>query len=207
MQRYTRLGPPPRQAPQRLQLLLLLGAALFAATVATLYIFASTERFSVQQLVERSSKLRSGGLAPPPPRRTDGRAVWWHAPFFSGSGMGTEALQLVLGLQRYTEYGKGRLWITSHGDEDKLEVFSGLPSATQQELAGMVQAALQASWDDARAAIIVCSSEPGAWALPAPLYQTSLCPPVPVGQAAYVVARAMFESDRLSPLHVQRCGG
>lgn len=44
------------------------------------------------------------GALPPPPPRVPGRAVWWHAPFFSGSGMGTEALQLVLGLDKFTEY-------------------------------------------------------------------------------------------------------
>lgn len=32
------------------------------------------------------------------------RTVWWHAPFLSGGGMGAEALQLVLGLERHTEF-------------------------------------------------------------------------------------------------------
>lgn len=68
----------------------------------------------------------------------------------------------------------------------------------------MARAAEAADAADAQAAIIVCHSEPGAWALPLPLYQTSLCPPVPVEEAAYVVARAMFETDRLSALHVER---
>ena len=47
---------------------------------------------------------------------------------------------------------------------------------------------------------------PEAGALPQPLYETTLCPPVPLDQAAYVVARAMFETDRISPMHAARCG-
>ncbi|KAI7837514.1 hypothetical protein COHA_008650 [Chlorella ohadii] len=159
--------------------------------------------FSVSDLANRHFDDRRMGAAPPPPR-VPGRAVWWHAPFFSGSGMGTEALQLVLGLDKYTEY-TGRVWVSSHGDLDSYEVFNGLDSGVQRRLVGMVRAAEAASWEDARSAITVCHSEPGAWALPHPLYETRPCPPVPVEEAAYVVARAMFESDRLSNLHVERC--
>lgn len=97
-----------------------------------------------------------------------------------------------------------RVWVSSHGDLDSYEVFNGLDSGVQRRLVGMVRAAEAASWEDARSAIIVCHSEPGAWALPHPLYETRPCPPVPVEEAAYVVARAMFESDRLSNLHVER---
>lgn len=68
----------------------------------------------------------------------------------------------------------------------------------------MLRGAQAASWAAAQQAIIVCHSEPGAWALPQPMYHTAPCPPVPLEDAAYVVARAMFETDRLSPAHVQR---
>lgn len=98
-----------------------------------------------------------------------------------------------------------RVWISSHGDADSYEVFSGMPSSTKQVLVRMVGAADAASLADARQAIIVCHSEPGAWALPQPLYQTTLCPPLPLDEAAYVVARAMFETDRISAMHVARC--
>lgn len=84
-------------------------------------------------------------------------------------------------------------------------MFNGLDSSVQRQLVGMVRAAEAAEWDDARSAIIVCHSEPGAWALPQPLYETRPCPPIPIGEAAYVVARAMFETDQLSKLHVERC--
>ena len=42
----------------------------------------------------------------------------------------------------------------------------------------------------------------GAWALPQPLFQTSLCPPP--GVAAITVGRTMFECDSLSTEHVRR---
>ncbi|KAL4451794.1 hypothetical protein ABPG75_007456 [Micractinium tetrahymenae] len=118
--------------------------------------------------------------------------------------MGAEALQLVLGLERHTEF-VGRVWITSFADIDSYEVFAGLPQQDQAGLLRMLRGGQRASLADARAAVIVCHSEPGAWALPEPLYQTALCPPVPVAQAARVVARAMFETDRLSAEHVRRC--
>ncbi|KAL4419515.1 hypothetical protein ABPG77_002301 [Micractinium sp. CCAP 211/92] len=118
--------------------------------------------------------------------------------------MGLEALQLVLGLERHTEFA-GRVWATSFADVDSYEVFAGFPQQDQAALLRMLRGGQMASLADARAAITVCHSEPGAWALPEPLYQTALCPPVPLAQAARVVARAMFETDRLSAEHVRRC--
>src|SRR5205823_2830052 len=43
-------------------------------------------------------------------------------------------------------------------------------------------------------AIAICHSEPGAWALPEPAYQTSRCPPA---EATIRIGRTMFETDRL----------
>lgn len=47
-------------------------------------------------------------------------------------------------------------------------------------------------------------THPGAWALPEPLFMTSFCPPDP-RRALYTIGRTMFETDRLSEHHVQRC--
>jgi hypothetical protein len=153
-------------------------------------IFHMTPQRRLQPWVQR------GGVPSVPPLSRGGskRIVWWFAPFLSGSGMGMEALQLVLGLQRHTEF-RGRLLTTSHGDYALPEVWSGLPPDTRSQLASMMAAAESAGARDARRAIFICHSEPGAWALPEPLYQTSMCPPVPLGQAAFVVGRAMFESE------------
>lgn len=97
-----------------------------------------------------------------------------------------------------------RVWATSFADVDSYEVFAGFPQQDQAALLRMLRGGQMASLADARAAITVCHSEPGAWALPEPLYQTALCPPVPLAQAARVVARAMFETDRLSAEHARR---
>ena len=83
-------------------------------------------------------------------------------------------------------------------------MFEGLAPAAQRRLWAMLTAGDAGTPAQARDAIVVCHSEPGAWALPQPLYQTKQCPPVPLREAAYVVARAMFESDGLSPTHVHR---
>ncbi len=71
------------------------------------------------------------GAAPPPPR-VPGRAVWWHAPFFSGSGMGTEALQLVLGLDKYTEYTGRCEWGRREGGCRWIEALPARPHICEQ---------------------------------------------------------------------------
>lgn len=74
----------------------------------------------------------------------------------------------------------------------------------QHEVARMLRAPQAADWGAVRRAIVVCHSEPGAWSAPRPLYETAPCPPLPLGEAVYVVARAMFEASGLSAEHVQR---
>ncbi|KAI3437848.1 hypothetical protein D9Q98_000294 [Chlorella vulgaris] len=117
--------------------------------------------------------------------------------------MGMEALQLVLGLQQHTQFA-GRVLMSSHGDVDDPQVVNGLPADTQQQVARMMNAAATIDSATAASAIIVCHSEPGAWALPHPLYETRPCPPVPLEQSAFVVARSMWEADRLPKHHVER---
>ncbi|CAI7896503.1 unnamed protein product [Closterium sp. NIES-54] len=51
--------------------------------------------------------------------------------------------------------------------------------------------------------IIICHSEPGAWE--PPLFQTPPCPPASLQASAFLVGRTMFETDRVTPTHVQRC--
>jgi hypothetical protein len=94
--------------------------------------------------------------------------------------------------------------MSSHGDLDDPQVFNGLPADTQQQVTRMMNAAATIDSATAASAIIVCHSEPGAWALPHPLYETRPCPPVPLEQSACVVARSMWEADRLPKHHVER---
>lgn len=44
------------------------------------------------------------------------------------------------------------------------------------------------------ASVVVCHSEPGAWSVPMPLYETSTCPP---WHASISIGRTMFETDRI----------
>eukprot|EP00887_Chlorella_sp_A99_P006237 scaffold3.g6237.t1 len=125
-------------------------------------------------------------------------AIWWHAPFFSPSGYGTEAVDFVLGLD---ELWKAGVWITQHGDTESEAVFRGFPPATQGALLRMATQPVHKRPD---AAVIICHSEPGAWSVPTALYRTSRCPPEPVDSVPYAVGRTMFESDRISHEHARR---
>ncbi|CAI5994050.1 unnamed protein product [Closterium sp. NIES-64] len=51
--------------------------------------------------------------------------------------------------------------------------------------------------------VVICHSEPGAWE--PPLFQTLPCPPASLQASAFLVGRTMFETDRVTPTHVQRC--
>lgn len=49
--------------------------------------------------------------------------------------------------------------------------------------------------------LLLADTRAGAWALPSPLYETSICPPP---HSLYTIGRTMFETDRLSAEHVRR---
>jgi len=43
-------------------------------------------------------------------------AVWWFAPFFSGGGYASEAIDLVLALHGSPTFRPDGIWATQHGD-------------------------------------------------------------------------------------------
>jgi len=43
-------------------------------------------------------------------------AVWWFAPFFSGGGYASEAIDLVLALHGSPAFRPDGIWATQHGD-------------------------------------------------------------------------------------------
>jgi glycosyltransferase involved in cell wall biosynthesis len=108
--------------------------------------------------------------------------VHWSAPFFSGGGYCSEAIDFVRSLVPHTE-----VRISHHGDSFDAQFVRGLPKDVQRLLSQLGRGSVQPS-----EAVVVCHSEPGAW-YPA-LYQTSLCPD---HSALYKVGRTMFETDRL----------
>eukprot|EP00873_Tetraselmis_striata_P023049 jgi/Tetstr1/443313/TSEL_031328.t1 len=132
----------------------------------------------------------------PPPRLS--RPLWWHAPFFSGGGYASEAASFAAALRG----APLRLWVSQHGDAFSPGVLSDMLPEERDALLELAQAAPQPR--RAPPSVVVCHSEPGAWAVPRPLFSTSECPPAPSGQH-YVIGRTMFETDRLTAEHVQRC--
>ncbi|KAK9828488.1 hypothetical protein WJX72_000263 [[Myrmecia] bisecta] len=129
--------------------------------------------------------------------------VWWFAPFFSGGGYSSEAVAFVSALHNLPEVSRGQLWISQHGDAIDWDAVQGLDADTRAVLRSLAQN--HQPWQPGKR-IVVCHSEPGAWALPKPLYETSLCPPPSTpDQQTYTIARTMFETDRLSAEHVRRC--
>ena len=109
----ARRGRAPALRRTSLTLLSLGGAVLFAIVTAALYILATNyrETSSGAGMIRRAAQALRSGLPPPlapppapPVPPAPQRIVWWHAPFFSGGGMGVEAQLLVLGLQRYTDF-------------------------------------------------------------------------------------------------------
>jgi glycosyltransferase involved in cell wall biosynthesis len=130
-------------------------------------------------------------LEPPPPRELFPPVIWF-APFLSGGGYCSEAIAFALGLAPRLE-----VQIVQHGDSYNEAFEQGLGEDLQRELFY-----LQHNRQYPPSSVVVCHSEPGAWALPRPKYSTTLCPP-PIG-ALYKVGRTMFETDRLPEGWAQR---
>jgi glycosyltransferase involved in cell wall biosynthesis len=72
-----------------------------------------------------------------------------------------------------------------------MKFVAGLSTETKAVLTTAYYAAARI---DPSNTIVVCHSEPGAWAAPTPNYVTSECP---LKNAAYTIGRTMFETDRL----------
>jgi hypothetical protein len=97
---------PTHKPPKGLFTVFLLGCLAFSVSVLALASLTGRNHTTTQS---PSSARRLAINFPPPKAKRSGRLVWWFAPFFSGSGMGMEALQLVLGLQQHTQFA-GR-WV------------------------------------------------------------------------------------------------
>eukprot|EP00002_Diphylleia_rotans_P028544 TRINITY_DN5769_c0_g1_i1.p1 TRINITY_DN5769_c0_g1~~TRINITY_DN5769_c0_g1_i1.p1 ORF type:complete len:436 (+),score=94.33 TRINITY_DN5769_c0_g1_i1:85-1392(+) len=116
--------------------------------------------------------------------------VWWHAPFFTGSGYGSEAIEYVEALQQ----SDIKVKISQHGDIFNHDFVDGLPLPLKLMLRDQYFTHMEAE-----ESIVICHSEPGAW--DPPLFETSLCPPP---NAMYKIGRTMFETDRIPEGWVER---
>ena len=118
-------------------------------------------------------------------------SVQWFAPFWSGGGYCSEAISYVSELAKWLPVG-----IVQHGDGFNARFVQGLPRTLKDSLL----AAQHRSLNQART-VQVCHSEPGAWSVPTPRYQTSECP---TSKGLYKIGRTMFETDRLPDGWAQR---
>jgi len=124
-----------------------------------------------------------GGAAEPLPVEEEASkkplafGVWWFAPFLSGGGYSSEAVGFATALAGSADLRSEGLLLTQHGDALSHSFFQGLDAGTQAMLQKHMSLASRASAKDAKHAVVVCHSEPGAWNVPRPLYQTSKCPP------------------------------
>lgn len=117
----------------------------------------------------------------------------WYAPFYSGGGYCSEARSYV---QALTKIGFTNLTIHQHGDSWNQNYISGQNKLENQ----LIQ-----SHDDTfhrhhgSALINICHSEPGAWYVPKPNYQTYKCPDCSSNpnRKCYKVGRTMFETDSI----------
>jgi len=122
----------------------------------------------------------------------------WNAPFLSSSsGYGSEATSFLVGLNASLNHEQWKLAAgLAHGDGVDYEYIESLPQSIYQLFlsADRNQRGLAGT-----PSIVICHSEPGAWSVPEPLYQSpNACPP-PVldGTYSYQIGRTMFETDRL----------
>ena len=108
----------------------------------------------------------------------------WMAPFFSGGGYSSEAIEFVKALSYNTT-----VRIYQHGDSFEQSFLSGMNHIDRIILNKM----LADQSVDYRNSIVVCHSEPGAW-YPPSFNEPQICPPQ---GSLYTIGRTMFETDRL----------
>ena len=136
--------------------------------------------------------------------------VSWNAPFLSSaSGYGSEATSFLKALGTMLNEKKWTIGAgLAHGDiidqehlanlpPDLLRLFQKTHAAQQQQLMMLETATVTSTGNENT--IFICHSEPGAWSVPTPSYDSGMpCPPHPTHDSnIIVVGRTMFETDRL----------
>ena len=146
----------------------------------------------------------------------------WYAPFFSGGGYSSEALEIALA----GESVNVSMVIHQHGDARNAHYSTKVLS---KEHRGFLSSHNPRPFSDVpltrserRVDIIVCHSEPGAWHAPLPRYHTeAACPPPPTStpygvmsqsstgrkptRRQYNIGRTMFETNRIPSGWIERC--
>ena len=135
----------------------------------------------------------------------DNFIVSWNAPFLTASsGYGSEATSFLLGLNSTLSQVSKKKWGIAaglaHGDVADRSYIESLPERLLS-LFKSVSAVQFESSNTPEKTIVICHSEPGAWSVPIPLYDSGFpCPPHLSSKSKKwkrVVGRTMFETDRL----------
>ncbi|XP_019151141.1 PREDICTED: uncharacterized protein LOC109147924 isoform X2 [Ipomoea nil] len=142
--------------------------------------------------------IRTPNQTPSNTASTPSHCVLWMAPFLSGGGYSSESWSYILSLHEYQKSPRFRLRIEQHGDLENIEFWEGL-SVEMRNLAIQLHQT-QCRLDET---IVICHSEPGAWY--PPLFETLPCPPIGYEYFKAVIGRTMFETDRVTADHVDRC--
>eukprot|EP01062_Namystynia_karyoxenos_P047980 TRINITY_DN36404_c0_g1_i1.p1 TRINITY_DN36404_c0_g1~~TRINITY_DN36404_c0_g1_i1.p1 ORF type:complete len:490 (+),score=161.18 TRINITY_DN36404_c0_g1_i1:66-1535(+) len=152
------------------------------------------------------------------PRQKAPTTLWWHAPFLSGGGYCSEALDFVQGLLQMGRKERGfRLLLGQHGDGFNDDFIDSLPENLTQTLRKLLIIDPRHMPDPSKA-VVVCHSETGAWGVrEGALYDNLPCPPSaeyfygeaggapPTKPPRYLVGRTMFETDRIPAGWAERC--
>ncbi|KAJ6817346.1 uncharacterized protein M6B38_412380 [Iris pallida] len=182
-------SPPTRQNnpnPKCKPLSVLCSSALLTLLLA----------FLLQHHHQLTTLLFTRKQALPLPISTRPPCVLWMAPFLSPGGYSSEAWSYISSLSTTNI----TLNIHHHADSLSLHFWQGLPENLKSLAYKLHRTTAECAL---RETIVVCHSEAGAWY--PPLYQTPPCPPTGYNDPLFVVGRTMFETDRLTPGHVQRC--
>ena len=116
-------------------------------------------------------------------KNVNSKIIHWYAPFLSGGGYCSEAFSFIFALKKQ----KIKTIISHHGDTPSDNFINGLSKIESQ----LIDSHMRYEYPPA---ITICHSEPGAWHVPRPMYNTERCPPK---NARYKIGRTMFETDRI----------
>jgi hypothetical protein len=119
----------------------------------------------------------------------------WYAPFYSGGGYSSEALDFV----RAAAEGNIPVAVYQHGDSFNNKYVNGILSRNSREFLYAHDGERGGALTGSTSHINVCHSEPGAWSAPTPNYRTSnSCPPhSSSANKQFNIGRTMFETSTI----------
>uniref|UniRef100_A0A383VNX1 Glycosyl transferase family 1 domain-containing protein n=1 Tax=Tetradesmus obliquus TaxID=3088 RepID=A0A383VNX1_TETOB len=154
------------------------------------------------------------GPAPAPGVQRIAYPVWWHAPFYSGTGYGTEAISYVVALLQTNRFRREDIWISHSGDMIKQHVADSLDKETlqllqEQEYNSLIRGRLPQA-ELQRPAIAVCHTFPDCYLMAKDTNSMDVpgcpCPsPEMKDLVVYKVGRTMFETASLPKHLVAHC--